>query len=87
MQNAIKNPNTALAGATDFMHLFGHVILGLCWTWTAIAAQKKPDHPLSAGKIATGRYYMQRVLPETALRLKRIQSGCDTLMNIEDEYF
>jgi alkylation response protein AidB-like acyl-CoA dehydrogenase len=87
MQNSIKNPNTALAGATDFMHLFGHVVLGVCWTWTGIAAQKNPNHPLSASKIATGRYYMQRVLPETALRLKRIESGCDALMDIKNEYF
>ena len=25
MQNGMKNPNAALAGSTDFLHLFGHV--------------------------------------------------------------
>ncbi|MFQ5623996.1 MAG: acyl-CoA dehydrogenase, partial [Paracoccaceae bacterium] len=38
MQNAMKNPNEALAGSTDFMHLFGHVCLGLMWARMAKAA-------------------------------------------------
>ncbi len=31
MQHGMKDPNSALAGSTDFMHLFGHVCLGLMW--------------------------------------------------------
>ncbi len=31
MQNGMKTPNAALAGSTDFLHLFGHVCLGLMW--------------------------------------------------------
>ena len=31
MENGMKNPNDALAGSTDFMHLFGHVCLGMMW--------------------------------------------------------
>ena len=29
--NGMKNPNDALAGSYDFMHLMGHVCLGLMW--------------------------------------------------------
>src|SRR5690606_15050405 len=29
MEHGLKNPNAALAGSYDFMHLFGHVALGL----------------------------------------------------------
>ena len=35
---APKNPNAALAGSYDFMHLMGHVCLGLMWTRMAKAA-------------------------------------------------
>merc|ERR1711916_152994 len=34
MQNGMKNPNNALAGATDFMTMFGHVGLGYMWAQT-----------------------------------------------------
>ena len=38
MQNGMKNPNAALAGSYDFMHMMGHVCLGLMWTRMAKAA-------------------------------------------------
>ena len=31
MQAGMKNPNDALAGSTDFLHLFGHVCMGYVW--------------------------------------------------------
>ena len=31
VEQGMKNPNAALAGSTDFLHLFGHVCLGLMW--------------------------------------------------------
>jgi hypothetical protein len=34
----MKTPNAALAGSYDFMHMMGHVCLGLMWTRMAKAA-------------------------------------------------
>ena len=39
MQNGMKNPNNALSGSYDFMHLFGHVCLGLMWARMGVAAR------------------------------------------------
>jgi hypothetical protein len=39
------------------------------------------------GKLATGRFYMERIMPETALRLARISSGADSLMALPAEAF
>jgi alkylation response protein AidB-like acyl-CoA dehydrogenase len=85
IQNGMKNPNNALAGSTDFMHLFGHVCLGLMWARMAKAASAAlangtSDPEFYQTKLATGRYYMARQLPATALHLTRIQSGADTVM-------
>ncbi len=92
MAEGMKNPNAALAGSSDFMHLFGHVALGLMWARMAKAAQEALDS--GAGdvafyetKLATGRYYMARSLPETALRLARIQTGADPVMGLAAENF
>ncbi len=92
MQQGMKKPNDALAGSTDFMHLFGHVCLGLMWARMAVAAQAaldegKPDATFYKTKLATGRYYMARQLPATAMHLSRIQSGAETVMALEAEAF
>jgi alkylation response protein AidB-like acyl-CoA dehydrogenase len=86
MQNGIKSPNAALAGSTDFLHLFGHVCLGYMWTRMAKAALEGTDD-FHHAKIATGRYYMARLLPATALHLARIQSGADPVMRLPAEAF
>lgn len=92
MQNGMKSPNAALAGSYDFMHLFGHVCLGLMWARMGKAALAaldagKPDVAFYQTKLATGRYYMTRRLPATALHLARINSGSDPVMTLEAANF
>ncbi|MBN2907100.1 MAG: acyl-CoA dehydrogenase C-terminal domain-containing protein [Rhodobacteraceae bacterium] len=87
-----KNPNNALAGSYDFMHLFGHVCLGLMWARMAKAAtvalaEDSANPGFYETKLATGRYYMARQLPATALHLARIQSGADSVMALEAANF
>ena len=88
MANGMKNPNAALAGSYDFMHLMGHVCLGLMWTRMAKAALVAldggaADRDFHAAKIATGRYYMARQLPACGMHLARIESGAETVMALE----
>ena len=93
MQNAIAKPDNAGAGATDYMHLFGLVALGYMWCRMVKAAREK----LKAGangaaermnaKLITGRFFMERMLPETGAQLARIQSGADTMMAMKAEGF
>ncbi|MBS0527948.1 MAG: acyl-CoA dehydrogenase C-terminal domain-containing protein, partial [Proteobacteria bacterium] len=37
--------------------------------------------------LVTGRFFMERMLPETALHLARIQTGCTTTMELPAEAF
>ncbi len=92
MQEGMKNPNNALSGSYDFMHLFGHVTLGLMWAQMAKAAQEALDGGASdtefyQSKIETGRYYMARQLPMTGTHLARIQSGADPVMTLDAANF
>jgi alkylation response protein AidB-like acyl-CoA dehydrogenase len=92
MQTGAKNPNHALAGSYDFMHMFGHVCLGLMWArmgWAARQALEAgaSDRVFYETKLATGRYYMARQLPATGMHLSRIQSGADTVMALEAANF
>jgi len=92
MQEGMKNPNNALSGSYDFMHMFGHVCLGLMWARMAKAARIALDDGASdtrflETKVLAGRYYMARRLPATALHLSRIRSGADTVMGLEAAQF
>jgi hypothetical protein len=92
MQNGMKNPNNALAGSYDFMHMFGHVCLGLMWARMGKAASDAlasgaSDVAFYETKLSTGRYYMARQLPATALHLTRINTGADTVMALEAANF
>ena len=92
MERGMKNPNDALAGSSDFMHLFGHVALGLMWARMAVAAQKAlgaegADRAFLEAKLATARYYMARQLPATAMHLARIRSGAAPVMALPAEAF
>ncbi len=92
MQNGMKNPNDALAGSYDFMHLFGHVCLGYMWARSARAAldaiaEGTSDAAFYETKLTTARYYMARRLPATAMHLTRIESGSATVMALDAEQF
>jgi 3-(methylsulfanyl)propanoyl-CoA dehydrogenase len=92
MQNAMSKPDNAGAGSYDYMHLFGLVALGYMWCKIAEAALAKlPKANGSAArwnaKLATARFFMERMLPETATRLARIQAGAASTMELPDDAF
>ncbi|MDX8511020.1 acyl-CoA dehydrogenase [Mesorhizobium captivum] len=93
MQNAMAKPDNAGAASTDYMHLFGLVALGYMWGQMAKAARMKlAEGPNGAAsfydnKLVTARFFMERIMPETATRLARISSGADTLMALPAEAF
>jgi hypothetical protein len=43
--------------------------------------------PIYAEKLAVGRYYIARVLPETSGRLAKLKTGAETLMALSAEAF
>jgi hypothetical protein len=92
-QNALAKPDNAGAGATDYMHLFGLVALGYMWARMAKAAQQKLTSGASGSeerlkaRLVTGRFFMERMLPETATHLARIQAGAASTMELPAEAF
>jgi alkylation response protein AidB-like acyl-CoA dehydrogenase len=91
-QNALAKPDNAGAGSYDYMHLFGLVALGYMWCRIAEAAIAKlpkanGSAPRYSAKLVTARFFMDRMLPETASHLVRIQSGAASTMELPDEAF
>ena len=79
MQNAMGKPENAGAGSSDYMHLFGLVVLGYMWARMVKVAQAKiaagDTSPHLATKLVTGKFFMERMLPETVAHLARIEAG------------
>ena len=90
MQNAMAKPDNAGAGSYDYMHLFGLVALGYMWCLIAEAALARKGNGAAPGmdaKLVTARFFMDRLLPETATRLARIKAGAGSTMELPDDAF
>ncbi|APH73460.1 acyl-CoA dehydrogenase C-terminal domain-containing protein [Aquibium oceanicum] len=93
MQNGMKNPDNAGAASTDYMHLFGLVALGYMWAQMAKVAQAKlaeganGEGSFYETKLVTAKFFMERVMPETAAHLARISAGSETMMALPAEAF
>jgi alkylation response protein AidB-like acyl-CoA dehydrogenase len=92
MQNAMGKPDNAGAGSYDYMHLFGLVALGYMWCRIAEAAIAKlpkanGSTPRYSAKLVTARFFMERMLPETAAHLARIQTGAASTMDMPEDQF
>ena len=91
ISNGLKNPNSALAGASDFLHLLGNFCIGFMWAKMAAILFKENEiineNTFQEGKILTGRYYMKNILPKTNYLAKKILSGDKIIMSLNSEQF
>jgi hypothetical protein len=87
----MAKPDNAGAGATDYMQLFGLTAFAYMWAKMAKIAQDKiaaeGATPFLTTKLVTGRFFMERMLPETTVHLARIQTGAATTMELPAEAF
>ena len=89
MQNGMQNPDNAGAASTDYLHIFGLTAMAYVWAQMAVAAQKKAgdSDPFYANKLAVGRYFVERILPDAEAHLKKLKTGSDVLMALPAEAF
>jgi alkylation response protein AidB-like acyl-CoA dehydrogenase len=92
MQNAMAKPDNAGSGATEYLHLMGLVALGYMWAKMAKAAlaKKSEGDGVAArmdAKLVTGRFFMERMMPEAGALARRIKAGSDSIMAMPAEMF
>jgi hypothetical protein len=75
------------------MHLTGLVVLGYMWglmvktAQAALAGGAGDAASFYENKLVTARYFMERVMPESAAHLARLSSGADSMMALPAEAF
>jgi len=91
-QRAAGNADEIGAAAVDYLQFTGHLCLAWCWAKVAavsIAALKnQPEDPdFHRAKLATARFYFERLLPRAEAHLDALQSGAGSLMDLPAEQF
>ncbi|NCP12129.1 MAG: acyl-CoA dehydrogenase [Sphingomonadales bacterium] len=92
MQNGMANPNNVGAGAHSYMHIMGIVALGLMWLRMATVASAKlasgeGDSAFYEAKLATARYFAERVMPDAGALRRRIEGGSEAVMALTPDQF
>ncbi len=91
-QKGMADPEEAAAAATDYLRLTGLVAMGYCFAKAALIAQAR----LAAGtgeadfykaKLATARFFFDRVLPQATACFLAIKAGKESMMALEAEAF
>ena len=91
IQNGVANPDAAAASSHDYLNLMALTGLAYMWAKMAKAAQAKiaagEADPFYANKLVTGRYFLERILPEGAAHLAKVKTGAGPVMALAAEAF
>ncbi len=85
MNNGLADPDNAGAGSMDYLYLFG--LTGLAYAWARIADAALAAAAFYANKLATGRDFVERMLPDAGAHLAKLKSGAAPLMALEIDAF
>jgi alkylation response protein AidB-like acyl-CoA dehydrogenase len=90
---AMGNADEAGAAAVDYLRVAGHLVFAYFWARMAqlaqarIAADGAGVDPFYPAKLATARFYFQRLLPETAYHIRAARAGAKSLMEFDAAWF
>jgi len=90
MNNGLANPDNAGAASMDYLYLFALTALAYAWAQMAKAALAKPagdKDGFYATKLATGRFFLARMLPDAAAHLAKLKTGAAPLMALDADAF
>ena len=88
VENGLKDFNNAGASSHDYLQLFGLTCLTYMWALMAKAAETgDASDPFYATKLATGRYFLDRWVPEGGMHLAKVKAGAASMMALEAEAF
>ena len=82
MQNGLKDPENALASASDYLNLLAITSMTYMWARMAKFSIGK-NEPIHKNKIKTGKYFMEKVMPELFMYSKKVQAGKSSMMDME----
>jgi hypothetical protein len=92
-QAGLRDPEEAGAASSDYLRLLALVAMAFMWARMAevakarLAAGAGEEAAFYRAKLATGRFFMTKLLPESGALLARIMAGARPVMGLEDAAF
>ncbi len=86
----MKNPDQAGAASVDYLHLFGWTAVGYVWARAAklsLAKLAEGKDDFYEAKLATARFFMQRMLPRHSSHFAALMAGSASTMDFPDDAF
>tara|TARA_A100001011_G_scaffold351524_2_gene391683 strand:- start:10 stop:756 length:747 start_codon:yes stop_codon:yes gene_type:complete len=86
----LADPEEGAGPATDYLKLFALTSLAYIWIkYIDISYRKMNDDPKGfyKAKIATGTYFLNKILPETGSLTSSIMSGASSYTKYENQFF
>ncbi len=91
MQNAFANPDNAGAASMDYLNILAVVCLAHGWAQMAKVAIEKQaageKDDFFANKLITGKFFLERILPDTKSHLVKLKTGAETMMSMPADAF
>jgi butyryl-CoA dehydrogenase len=89
----LSNPDEAGAAASEYLRLFG--LTALAYLWARMAEKSLPkvgdasadSDGFYTAKVATARFYMERLLPQSSSLFAALMAGSKTMMSFDDRAF
>ena len=92
-EKGMADPEEAGAAATDYLRLLGLVAIGYCFARAAkiaggkLAAGAGEDAAFYTAKLATARFFLERILPQAGGLLMAIKAGKASMMALDEAAF
>ena len=80
-----EDPDAAGAGAVPYLRAFALTLLGYNWLRMAKAASALEEGPFRDAKLATARFYADRMLPEVSTLLSVVRNDAEAMMALPAE--
>jgi alkylation response protein AidB-like acyl-CoA dehydrogenase len=86
---AFKDADEVGAAAVDYLRCAGHLVFAYLWARMAKIALEKESSgdPFYVAKLATARFYVAKLLPETAGLIRTARSGAAPMMALDAALF
>ena len=89
-QAGLRDRDQAGAAASDYLRFFALVTLAYIWARKAKIALERPNGHgpnFYDAKLATARFYMKCLLPQTSSLATAIMAGAEPVMNVDEDWF
>jgi alkylation response protein AidB-like acyl-CoA dehydrogenase len=86
-ERVAQSPEELGAAAVDYLRLFALTSLAYLWAKAAEVSLPKSNDDFYRAKLATARFFMQRILPQTASLYAAITAGAAPVMELDEAMF